>query len=56
MTFPVCFPIDFAFGKPAGKVANSDHVTMGYCKPIAKYPDCDNVTALFWDGQNFKDK
>lgn len=35
-------------GKPAGKVANGDYVTMGYCEPVAK------ITIICND-QNFKD-
>lgn len=38
--------IDFAYGKPAGKVAI---IIMGHCngpksKPVVKHPDYDHVT------------
>lgn len=45
---PAGFPIDFAFQKPAEKIVNGDHVTMGCCNyrkylPVVKYPKLDQV-------------
>lgn len=44
------FPINFVYGKLAGKVRNCDHVTMGCCNhykhtPVAKHPDHEHMIA-----------
>lgn len=49
VTFPVIFPIDFACGKLAGKVAYGDHVAMGHCNCRkcnldAKHPNHNHIT------------
>lgn len=55
LQLPASFPTDFPSEKLAGKVANSDQVTMRYynccnCKPVASSPSHNQVIAwmLWW--------
>lgn len=42
------FSMDFASGRPEGRVVNDDHVILGYCNHhncgvVAKHPNCDET-------------